>query len=78
MPADPFSNPDSRFVVQPAETSADTIQVTARTATDVVVSAASGAMFVAGASGAACLARNYITVVINGVTYYVPASTTTW
>lgn len=76
--ADPVTNADGRYVIQPAETSADTLQVTARTATNVMVSAASAATFVAGVSGAACLARNILTVVVNGTTYYVPASTTTW
>lgn len=71
--ADPVTNADGRYVIQPAETSADTLQVTARTATNIVVSATAGIQF-----ASASLARNIITMVINGVTYYVPASTSTW
>ncbi len=76
--ADAFSNPNNRFVVQPAETSADTLQLTARTVTNVAVSATSAATFVAGVSGAACLARVMIPVTINGTVYYIPASTVAW
>jgi len=76
--ADPFSNPDSRYVVQPAETSADTFQLTAVSGANVAISATSAAVFVAGASGAACLARVMLKVTINGVVHYVPCSTVAW
>ena len=71
--ADPFSNPNNRFVVQPAETSADTLQLTARTATNVITDASAAANF-----HSAGKATKIIAVAINGTTYYVPASTTTW
>lgn len=71
--ADPFSNPNSRFVIQPAETSADTWQLTARTATSVVNTASAAADF-----HSAGKATRMITIVVNGTTLYIPASTTTW
>lgn len=76
--ADPFSNPEGRYVVQPAETSADTFQLTAVSGANVVTSATSAAVFVAGASGAACLARVLLKVTVNGTVYYVPCSTVAW
>lgn len=71
--ADPFSNPEGRYVVQPAETSADTIQVTARTASNVVAAATSAASFLSGS-----VVTHRVAVVINGTTYYLGASTTAW
>jgi len=71
--ADPFSNPEGRYVVQPAETSADTLQLTARTATDVVTAATSAVAFTSGS-----LCTKMILIVVNGTTYYVPASTVAW
>ena len=76
--ADPYSNPTSRFVTQPAETSADTFQITSLSGANLVESAASAAIFVAGASGAACLARVMLKITVNGVVHYVPCSTVVW
>lgn len=69
---------DNLVVLQPNAQANDLLVISATTASDVVYSAASGAMFVAGASGAACLARNIVVVKINGTTYYIPASTVVW
>lgn len=71
--ADPLTNADGRYVIQPAETSADTWQMTARTATNLVVSATSAVAFTS-----ASLSRNILTVVVNGTTYYIPCATSTW
>ena len=71
--ADPFSNPEGRYVVQPAETSADTLQITALSAANVAVSATSAVAFTS-----ASLSRVMVKVTINGTVYYIPASTVAW
>jgi len=71
--ADAFSNPNNRFVVQPAETSADTLQVTALSAANIVTSATSAVSFTS-----ASLSRVMLKVTVNGTVYYVPCSTVAW
>ena len=68
-----YSALSGTFIPQPIETTADQLTIVASSAANVVVSATAGIQF-----ASASLARNIITVVINGVTYYVPCSTSTW
>ena len=65
-------------ILQPSAQASDLFAMSATTVTDVVLSATSAAMFVAGASGAACLARVLLKVTVNGTVYYVPCSTVAW
>lgn len=67
--ANPIWNGDNRFVVQPAETSADTLQITANTLADVLVTASSAAAF---------SATRYIPITINGTVYYIAAAAAAW
>ena len=71
--ADPYSNPQNRFVTQPAETSADNLRLEARTLGNLLSSASTAADF-----HSAGKATKMLVVVVNGTTYYVPASTTVW
>lgn len=68
-----YSALSGTFIPQPIETATDQIIIVASSANNIVVSATAGIQF-----ASASLARNIITMVINGVTYYVPASTSTW
>lgn len=71
--ADPLTNADGRYVIQPAETSADTLQLTARTASDVIVAATSAVSFTS-----ASLSTLILKVTVNGTVYYIPASSVSW
>ena len=68
-----YSALSGTFMPQPIETVSDQIIITASSANNIVVSATSAVSFTS-----ASLSRNIITMVINGVTYYVPAATSTW
>lgn len=71
--ADPIWNSTNRFVTEPAETSADTFQLTARTTADVIVAATSAVAFTSGS-----LSTLILKVTVNGTEYYIPASSTAW
>ena len=71
--ADPLSNSDGRYVVQPAETSADTFQLTALSAANVITAATSAVSFTSGS-----LSTHMLKVTVNGTVYYIAASTAAW
>lgn len=68
-----YSALSGTFIPQPIETATDQIIIVASSANNIVVSATAGTQFTS-----ASLSRNIITMVINGTTYYIPASTTVW
>ena len=68
-----YSALSGTFMPQPIETASDQIIIVASSANNIVVSATSAVAFTS-----ASLCRNIVTVVVNGTTYYIPASTSTW
>ena len=60
-------------ILQPSAQASDLFAMSATTATDVVLSATSAVSFTS-----ASLSRVMFKVTVNGVVYYIPASTVAW